>query len=403
MRRCAREREGANIQRTQRLRDGVVDAAAVDRAEESARVEGQDNACPAARTVGFCPPDAPRAGRVERPIADRLPAGEIRIEPSRVPIDDERGDRRGAGIRRPCRAAVEGLRHGGPGPRHELVRIRRIHAGERVRRTRRGARAARSGRTNARGRGFDVRSAPSARVTIVGEPERKGWPPPPGRACGFPAESAVRRACRSSGRPAPRDDDDLRAPAPGCAATTGSSASAGPAGVQAPAAARHGTVSANARARTRTSVGAFMVFPQVTGVDHDIARPLPAVAIGVCPTRASVGGATDRPASCAHSAIHCAVSFSCSAFCRSRASSAGEVDAVERLVLVEAARTRSCVLPVAGSTMRLQALRADLLHHALHRRVDRADRRSGPASGTARARRAARARPPPSCGRSRSR
>src|SRR5512134_3848033 len=50
-----------------------------------------------------------------------------------------------------------------------------------------------------------------------------------------------------------------------------------------------------------------------------------------------------------------------------------EIDAVERLVLVEA---REHVAHLAGRwvAMRLQALRADLLHHALHRRVDRCER-----------------------------
>src|SRR5207237_9150584 len=46
-----------------------------------------------------------------------------------------------------------------------------------------------------------------------------------------------------------------------------------------------------------------------------------------------------------------------------------KVDAIDRLVLVEA---REDVAHLAGRrvTMRLQALRADLLHHALHRRID---------------------------------
>src|SRR6185503_3629382 len=49
-----------------------------------------------------------------------------------------------------------------------------------------------------------------------------------------------------------------------------------------------------------------------------------------------------------------------------------EVDLVERLVLVEAGED---VGGLAGSRIdvRLQALGADLFHHALHRAVDRAD------------------------------
>ncbi len=50
-----------------------------------------------------------------------------------------------------------------------------------------------------------------------------------------------------------------------------------------------------------------------------------------------------------------------------------EVDLVERLVLVEATEDESKLLAGNGVDMPLQALRADLLHHALHRRVDRAD------------------------------
>src|SRR5438045_7518289 len=50
-----------------------------------------------------------------------------------------------------------------------------------------------------------------------------------------------------------------------------------------------------------------------------------------------------------------------------------EIDRVERLVLVEAGKNVAC--PAGrGIGLRLQALRADLLHHALHRRVDGADR-----------------------------
>src|SRR5262245_18546682 len=50
-----------------------------------------------------------------------------------------------------------------------------------------------------------------------------------------------------------------------------------------------------------------------------------------------------------------------------------EVDAIEILVLVEAGEL-DALDPAFGIAMDLQALRADLLHHALHRRVDVGDR-----------------------------
>ena len=49
-----------------------------------------------------------------------------------------------------------------------------------------------------------------------------------------------------------------------------------------------------------------------------------------------------------------------------------EIDLVERLVLVEAGEDVGR-LAARWVDVRLQALRADLLHHALHRRVDRTD------------------------------
>ena len=98
--------------------------------------------------------------------------------------------------------------------------------------------------------------------------------------------------------------------------------------------------------------------------------------------------------------IHCAVSFSCAPFCASRSCSAGKVHPVQRLVLIEAGEHHR---PLAGRRidLRLQALGADLLHHALHRRVDRADRGVAGLQQTAPGRRAAPRRPPASCGPSR--
>src|SRR5439155_11020411 len=52
---------------------------------------------------------------------------------------------------------------------------------------------------------------------------------------------------------------------------------------------------------------------------------------------------------------------------------AAEVDAVELLVLVEAGE-HDALETGGGIAVDLQALRANLLHHALHRRVDRGDR-----------------------------
>ena len=103
--------------------------------------------------------------------------------------------------------------------------------------------------------------------------------------------------------------------------------------------------------------------------------------VGNSPWRRSFGnGAAARSlryATCRrHRPIHCAVSFSCTAFWPSRAARPREVDAVERLVLVEAGK-HVAGLAASPDRVRLQALRADLLHHALHRRVDRADRASG--------------------------
>ena len=49
-----------------------------------------------------------------------------------------------------------------------------------------------------------------------------------------------------------------------------------------------------------------------------------------------------------------------------------EIDVVERLVLIEA-REDHRFFPANRVPVHLQALRADLLHHALHRRVDAAD------------------------------
>ncbi len=70
---------------------------------------------------------------------------------------------------------------------------------------------------------------------------------------------------------------------------------------------------------------------------------------------------------------HCTVSFSARLFCPSRSCKRGKVHPVERLVLVEAGE-HDAPLAGRGIDLRLQTLRADLLHHALHRRVDRADR-----------------------------
>src|SRR5450759_4310417 len=50
----------------------------------------------------------------------------------------------------------------------------------------------------------------------------------------------------------------------------------------------------------------------------------------------------------------------------------GKIDAVKRLILVEA-REHVAGLACGGIDLRLQALGADLFHHALHRRVDGAD------------------------------
>src|SRR6266508_5955939 len=50
-----------------------------------------------------------------------------------------------------------------------------------------------------------------------------------------------------------------------------------------------------------------------------------------------------------------------------------EVDAVEILVLIEAGEHHALDAGY-GIAMHLQALGADFLHHALHRRVDRGDR-----------------------------
>ena len=72
-----------------------------------------------------------------------------------------------------------------------------------------------------------------------------------------------------------------------------------------------------------------------------------------------------------------------------------KVDLVERLVLVEA-REHVADFARGRVAMRLQTLRADLLHHALHRRVDRAERHVPRATGRARARYDARPRRPPS-------
>src|SRR5262245_19302456 len=50
-----------------------------------------------------------------------------------------------------------------------------------------------------------------------------------------------------------------------------------------------------------------------------------------------------------------------------------EIDTVERLILIEAGE-HIAGLARLRVAVRLQTLRADLFHHALHRRVDRADR-----------------------------
>jgi hypothetical protein len=50
-----------------------------------------------------------------------------------------------------------------------------------------------------------------------------------------------------------------------------------------------------------------------------------------------------------------------------------EIDAVHLLILVEAGKDNSLSAGL-GVALQLQSLRADLFHHALHRRVDRGDR-----------------------------
>ena len=89
--------------------------------------------------------------------------------------------------------------------------------------------------------------------------------------------------------------------------------------------------------------------------------------------RYSAASAGRNCSRCSARSIHCAVSFSCTPFWPSRSRKAGEIDPVERLVLVEAGE-HDRPLARLGIDVRLQALGADLLHHALHRRVDRADR-----------------------------
>ena len=84
--------------------------------------------------------------------------------------------------------------------------------------------------------------------------------------------------------------------------------------------------------------------------------------------------ATPRACSrCNARSIHCAVSFSCTPFCASRSCSAGKSTWSSAWSWLKQENTTR---PLAGRRidLRLQALRADLLHHALHRRVDRADR-----------------------------
>ena len=76
------------------------------------------------------------------------------------------------------------------------------------------------------------------------------------------------------------------------------------------------------------------------------------------------------------------VSFSGRLFCASRSFRAGKSTRSSGLILVEAGEHHR---PRArcGIDMRLQALGADFLHHALHRRVDGCRWRYGPASGRA--------------------
>ena len=81
------------------------------------------------------------------------------------------------------------------------------------------------------------------------------------------------------------------------------------------------------------------------------------------------------PASSRRSArsIHCAVSFSCAPFCSSRSCSAGKSTRSSAWSWLKQENT-TLRSPRRRVDVRLQALRADFLHHALHRRVDRPDR-----------------------------
>ena len=113
--------------------------------------------------------------------------------------------------------------------------------------------------------------------------------------------------------------------------------------------------------------------------------PRPDVREAPCARRAASWrrGKPSRLARCIHGrarapsrsacSSHRPASFSCTVFCRRRAVQVREVHPVHVLVLVEA-REDDGLLAGLRIDVPLQALRADFLHHALHRRVDAGDR-----------------------------